>query len=269
MSKGSRRIQQRERAISRLNEIMTRRDHTVVIHYSCESFYDRSDGTSPRITSIAVANLASQQTSSFSIHQIAEREQVPLVQIEDHYDDLESKMLDEFNTYAQSRLEYTWLHWNMRNIHYGFQALAHRHEVLGGQPVDIPEVNRVDLARLMPDMYGGRYIGHPRMQKLVEKNRISDLDFLSGAEEAEAFENREFVKLHYSTLRKVDCLSTIAKRAAEGSLVTESAWREVYGSYGEAFGEWLSRHWVIQVIGAVFALLGFAATLYQIFIWLN
>jgi len=38
-----------------------------VIHYSCESFYDRPNGASPRITSIAVRKLDSGQTLSFSI----------------------------------------------------------------------------------------------------------------------------------------------------------------------------------------------------------
>ena len=33
-----------------------------VIHYSCESFYDRPNGASPRITSIAVRKLDSAQT---------------------------------------------------------------------------------------------------------------------------------------------------------------------------------------------------------------
>ena len=44
-----------------------------VIHYSCESFYDRPEGQSPRITSIAVRRLDTGQTLSFSIYQVAER----------------------------------------------------------------------------------------------------------------------------------------------------------------------------------------------------
>jgi hypothetical protein len=53
-----------------------------VIHYSCESFYDRPNGASPRITSIAVRKLDSGQTLSFSIHQVAERGGVAFGEIE-------------------------------------------------------------------------------------------------------------------------------------------------------------------------------------------
>ena len=72
MGQAVRQLQRRKRALERLSEIMSNPDHAVVIHYSCESFYDRPNEESPRITSIAVRNLGSGQTSSFSIHQIAE-----------------------------------------------------------------------------------------------------------------------------------------------------------------------------------------------------
>ena len=49
-----------------------------VIHYSCESFYERTDGRSPRITSIAIRKLDAGQTVSFSIHQVAEVDGIDL-----------------------------------------------------------------------------------------------------------------------------------------------------------------------------------------------
>jgi hypothetical protein len=73
-----------------------------VIHYSCESFYDRPNGRSPRITSIALRNLSNGQTRSFSIHQVAEREQIEFGSIEQHYDHLEKKMLKEFFAHVGS-----------------------------------------------------------------------------------------------------------------------------------------------------------------------
>lgn len=45
-----------------LDDIWDHPEQVSVIHYSCESFYDRTDGTSPRITSIAIRNLESGQT---------------------------------------------------------------------------------------------------------------------------------------------------------------------------------------------------------------
>ena len=70
MSRASERLRLRREAKKQLAKISDNRNNVVVIHYSCESFYDRPDGTSPRITSIAVRNLATGQTESFSIHQI-------------------------------------------------------------------------------------------------------------------------------------------------------------------------------------------------------
>jgi hypothetical protein len=55
-----------------LAKIFSESQDTVIVHYSCESFYDRgSNPRSPRITSIAVRNLATAQTKSFSIHMVA------------------------------------------------------------------------------------------------------------------------------------------------------------------------------------------------------
>jgi hypothetical protein len=65
-----------------------------VIHYSCESFYDRPNGASPRITSIAIRKLDSAQTRSFSIHQVAEEQRVSFDQIEAHYDALERALAE-------------------------------------------------------------------------------------------------------------------------------------------------------------------------------
>jgi hypothetical protein len=259
MGNAIRRIKQRKKALSIVSELMNNPENVVVIHYSCESFYDRPDGSSPRITSIAVRNLASGQTTSFSIHQMAEREKVSRDEIEQNYDRLEKRMLDEFYNYVQGRVTHNWLHWNMRDINYGFAAIAHRYSVLGGMPVEIHESKLVDLARLVTAIYGIGYIGHPRLEKLVEKNKITNRDFLSGADEAHAFINKEYVKLHQSTLRKVDILANIIERIDNQTLKTNSTWKDVYGSYPEAIGEFLKEHWFFTVIGFLSAIAGIIA----------
>jgi hypothetical protein len=104
-----------------------------VIHYSCESFYDRPEGRSPRVTSIAVRRLDSGQTLSFSIHQVAEEQRIGFNEIEAEYDKLERKMLDELYSHVGSHKGMKYLHWNMRDINYGFAAIDHRYKVLGGK----------------------------------------------------------------------------------------------------------------------------------------
>lgn len=121
-------------AKSELNRIWQHPENVNVIHYSCESFYDRTDGSSPRITSIAIRNLKTAQTVSFSIHQYGELEGLNPADLESRYNELEKKMLTGFFEFAQRNGSALWLHWNMRDVNYGFHALEHRLRVLGGNP---------------------------------------------------------------------------------------------------------------------------------------
>lgn len=154
-------VQKRKQAKVRLTELMSKSEQVVVIHYSCESFYDRPDGSSPRITSIAVRNLESGQTTSFSIHQVAERKGYSANVLEQHYNQLEKLMLDEFYDYVRRHSSHIWLHWNMRDINYGFPAIAHRYKVLQGEPEQVSESKLVDLSRLLISIYSVGYITHP------------------------------------------------------------------------------------------------------------
>jgi hypothetical protein len=149
-----------------LDKLFAEAANVWVIHYSCESFYDRPNGQSPRITSIAVRKLDSAQTRSFSIHQIAERRKVPSGEIEAHYDTLEREMLDAFYDHVRSFQGTKYLHWNMRDINFGFAAIEHRYRVLGGDPVVIEDERKIDLSRLLIDIFGVGYIGHPRLESL-------------------------------------------------------------------------------------------------------
>ena len=255
MSEASERVHRRREAKDQLAQLTSNADKVVIIHYSCESFFDRPDGSSPRITSIAVRNLGTGQTTSFSIHQMAERDKkLQIDELNAHYDDLEKRMLKEFYDYVEKHETHTWLHWNMRDINYGFAALGHRFKVLGGKPYELHESRLCDLARLLVDLFGPGYIGHPRLTKLVEKNSISMLGFLTGEEEAKAFDDGEYVKLHQSTLRKADILSNIVGRTANGTLKTEARRKEIYGGYFAYVVEVLREHPVFTLIGFIGAI---------------
>ena len=234
-----------------------------VIHYSCESFHDRPEGRSPRITSIALRRLSDAQTSSFSIHKIAELKRVPFNKIEDEYDCLEKEMLQQFYNHLKKFQQAQYLHWNMRDANYGFQAIEHRFRVLGGTDTEfhlVDDKSKTDLARLIIDIYGTAYIGHPRLEKLIERNKISPLDFMPGEKEAEAFDKKDFVALHQSTLRKVDIIANIAVRAKDRSLKTNVTWWKMHGGRVASACNWVAEHpmWVIgtglaTIIGVVIA----------------
>ena len=137
MSAALNRINKRRRALEVVKGLAEQSSHVLVIHYSCESFYDIKDGRTPRVTSIAVRSLKTGQTKSFSIHKIAERKKVSINQIEEYYDELEREMLAEFFSFVGDHKSYSWVHWNMRDINFGFEAIQNRYVVLGGIPETI------------------------------------------------------------------------------------------------------------------------------------
>ncbi|MEC1698144.1 hypothetical protein [Schinkia azotoformans] len=253
MSNVKNKIVKRKHAIQELNELVQKDSSLLLIHYSCESFYKINDGRTPRITSIAVRYYSTGQTKSFSIHKVAEKKG-KLDKIEDHYNELEKEMLDEFFQFINSHNNYNWIHWNMRDINYGFEAINHRYSVLGGTPIPIHDKNKYDLARKIVDIYGNYIKGHPRFEKLIEKNNITKRDFLSGKEEAQAFDDKQFVKLHQSTLRKVDILHSIVERIIEDDLKTDSTKKEIYGLTPQGIYELLKENWgfnlIIFLVGA-------------------
>lgn len=254
-----RRIKKRNAALKRIAELDQRCETCVVIHYSCESFYDKTDGKKPRVTSIAVRNLASGQTGSFSIHKVAEQRDVDFSNIESNYDSLEREMLDKFYEHLSKTMLCTWIHWNMRDINYGFPAIEHRYKVLGGTPIELPEERKFDLARTLIDVFGVKYISHSRLENLVKLNKMTARDFLVGKDEADAFTNKEFVKLHQSTLRKADIMANIFERLSDGSIKTNAKWADIYGLSIESVVSYIKQHWIISALSIISVIVGLVA----------
>jgi hypothetical protein len=94
------------------------------------------------------------------------------------------------------------------------------------------------------------------MARLMEKNGIKAIDFLDGPGEAEAFEKREFVKLHQSTLRRVDIISNILERVIDGTLKTDANWRDRTGIHPAALIEFSVKHWIFSLIALVVGVAG-------------
>jgi hypothetical protein len=241
-------IKKRKKGLEAIDEIVSNPSHQLLIHYSCESFYDVPSGYTPRVTSIAVRFFNTAQTKSFAIHKVAEMKKIPFEDIEENYDELEKEMLKEFFQFVKKHKSHNWIHWNMRDLNYGFEAIENRYKVLGGRPDIIEDDRKYDLARLLIDIYGAGYVGHPRLEKLIEKNKISTRDFLDGQSEASAFSNKEYVKLHMSTLKKVDVFHTIVDKLASGSLKTNAKWHEPYGLSPQGVYEAIKEHWLYAVI---------------------
>ncbi|WP_214648501.1 hypothetical protein [Sphingobacterium mizutaii] len=243
------RFKKHKKAKELVNSFYEQDSHCLVIHYSCESFYNIKDGRTPRITSIAVRYLTSAQTKSFSIHKIAEIKGVDFNQIDINYDDLEKEMLKEFFEFAKRHSSFKWIHWNMRDINYGFEAIQYRGTVLGiRKPFEVSDDNKFDLARILIDIYGEKYADHPRLVSILYQNRISPKNWLNGDEEAIAFDNKEFVKLHQSTLAKVNVFENIIKLTAESQLKTKAKLRDIYGISPQGIHEQIKDYWFYSMI---------------------
>lgn len=250
----------RKNTLQLLNDIENKQDNVLIIHYSCESFYNTNDGRTPRITSVVIRNFATGQTASFSIHKSAEQMGALYKEINERYDEFEKHMLDEYFDFIKSRHGFTFVHWNMRDINYGFQAIEHRYSVLNGVPIIIDDMRKFDLARALVAIYGVAYISHQpggRLQNLVSLNNITMKDSLTGAEEANAFENKEFVKLHQSTLRKADILANILERVINGSIKTNATWWQRNGIHPSILIEIITKHWgwaLLSILATIFGL---------------
>ncbi len=220
----------------------------LLIHYSCEDFANRPDGSSARVTSIAVRHLDSALTTSFSIHHSAELLKVPYPEIRSRYEELERHLLDAFNSFITKYISFTWVHWSMRDSNYGFPAIYHRCRLHNIVPTEIAATSLVDLARCLIDIYGSGYMSHPRMTKLMERNNISNLGLLDGLGEVSAFASGDYVGLHRSTLRKVDAFESILSRAHAGTLKTNYRWKDIYGRSPRDVVLFLKEHWIYSVL---------------------
>lgn len=214
------------------------------IHYSCQSFYENDSGLLPRITSIAVCSISTWQTKSFSMHITAAIMKVPYEEIPSRYDDIEREMLKAYFTYLKQDTRTKYVHWNMRSANYGFAAIESRGELLCPAEVYIlPDERKVDLSKTLIGLYGKKYIPHPQFQSIIEKNYPKPRNFLTGLDEAQAFEKGEYVKMHNSTLTKVTNMSQILELAMANKLKTNAKLKDIYGVSIEGLIEFLRRKW--------------------------
>lgn len=236
------RIKERSKSRALIDDLFQNSTRVYVVHYSCESFYENATGASIRVTSIAIRNLNSAQTKSWSLHKSAE-----LLGVEDvpsNLDQLEREMLNGYFAFLKTHGDCRFIHWNMRDENYGFYALEHRYRVLKGTPFELQDDRKVDLARELISLYGRKYAPHQdskgrkgRIMSLAELNQVTDEDALTGKEEADAYVSGDYLKMHRSTLRKLDMFANFFDRAHHKKLKTKSSWLDRTGIHPVAIIE--------------------------------
>jgi hypothetical protein len=235
-----------------------------IIHYSSQSLYtDDGEGHSPRITSIAVMHFSTNQTTSFSVHATADLMKIGRDEVATRYNDIEKEMLAGFFNFVRDRLDKYWIHWRMQNLTYGFEHLEHRSKLLGnGDPPHIPFENRLDLSAILRYRYGDDYVPNPRMLNLALENGSHPQGFLTGEQEAEAFRAKDFIRMHASTLAKVDFFRHVIILAQKGKLRTA---KRNWGSRLDRLLEGRTAKAILLAAGVVGVLVG----IYQVILWLR
>lgn len=177
-----------------------------IIHYSCESFLDVKQG-SPTIVSIAIKNLYSGQVQSFALCDF-ESEQI---------------MLEGYFQFLENNRDKLYVHWNMTDTVYGFEAIRNRyHQITGKTGVSIPGEQLFDLDDIVEKKYGKRYASHPKLLSLAQINRYSLLGFRSGKDEAELFKQSAFFENKLSTIRKTHVIANILEDVLSDRLLTDN-----------------------------------------------
>ncbi len=216
---------ERQRAArGKLEQLLAHPESVLAIHYACESFDKGTRLGSPRITAIAVANLGSGETHAFSIHAEAELAGLAPVKVLSRLDALETGMLDKFFAFLLLHRTQRFVHWNMRDAVFGFEALEHRASVLGGQLVRISDTQKSDLARLLVDIYGTGYVASPPFETLARDNGLKMSGLLAGVAEADAFHRGDYLGVQRSVLCKVGLIADLVRLAHDRALKTKATW---------------------------------------------
>ena len=228
----SSRLRERKQGLELLSELLKEKVKCNVIHYSCESFVT-NHGNTPRVTSICVMNLKTAQTKSFSIHLQAQISGLDFNNLTDvEYDNLEKEMLTDFSSFVSLNGTHKWIHWNMRDSNYGFEAINNRIKILKGTTFQIPDDFKYDFPRILGRIYTYGYEKNKpngRLLNLANRNNISTVNAMTGKEEADAFDNKEYLRLHMSTLRKVDIIESVIHRVENDELKVNAKKKHIYG----------------------------------------
>jgi hypothetical protein len=260
----SERLDDRRIGQKRISELKEGKSNTLIIHYSCESFFNLQ-GRTPRVTSIVVKNRENHTSLSFSIHLMAQIKNRDISNLSnDDFNYLEKEMLKDFYKYQKNHLTYKWVHWNMRNANFGFEAISNRFRILGGHPKQIEDQFKYDLPDTLGLIHTYEFEKHDEPSKgqllnLCIRNKISINGALKGKEEAKAFENKNFLKIHMSTTRKVEMMDRILTLQEKKKLKTNALLYKSCGITPSGIIEIVRNNWILFVVWSlIMAVVGMA-----------
>jgi hypothetical protein len=136
-----------------------------------------------------------------------------------------------------------------------------------GVPFNQIEEHYDALERRMLDAFF-THVGSHRGLKYLHWNMREELNqatrFSDRPQEAQAFENRNFVSLHQSTLRKVDVIANIAERAHDRNLKTNTTWWEMHGGRLRTVLAWFTENKLIAFAASLATFIGLGIAIYTL-----
>ncbi len=215
----------KNRELKVLQHLKENSSQVLFIHYSRQNLNDNDQGVAtPRIIAIMIKSLDGATTYTFAINHEAEKAKVIRENIADYYDLLESRLLTGFNNFVKTKDGYKWLHWDMNDVHFGFEAIAHRYKVLidenGKDFNEIPFQNRINLNDVLKKIYSSSYEKDPQLDNLMKTNNKGNFKdgFLTLSEEAIAFKQLDFPKILESLRCKVNFILDVVNKVISKNL---------------------------------------------------
>ncbi len=253
---------QKKSAITTFESFLNNPGESLVIHYSRQDLDDNESGmATPRIIAIIVKSLDGKFNECFAIHHEAEKAKIVWDEITNYYDFLEERLIKGFVAFVKSHRNYNWLHWDMNDVHFSFEAIEHRYKVLidenGKDFINVPLDRRYNINQLIKNIYGDNYENDPQLDHLIKSNNKGILqgNFLTLPQEAIAFKDLNFSKILESLRCKVNFLLEIIQKVPENKLKVKSR------SFIIRLGEFITHPVtatvavISTIVGAILALL--------------
>ena len=223
-------VKGRRFAASNLRKLTEDPSKVLFVHYSQSNTFDDDDygNISPIITSIVIKSLDNQIDQQFAIHFEADKADIPIDEIQDSYRELELRILKGYNDFVKRHRECNWIHWDMKNIHFGFEAIKHRYEKIFGDLKDYNEIpinNKKNLRDIIEGMYGEEFVNGPDTLRSLLKCSSGNIDnntYLSSNDESIEFEHKNFTNVIKSVDLKVDFIKKATNKLIQRKLVVSN-----------------------------------------------
>jgi len=236
--------------LQRLGDLFAVPERAFAVHYALQRLRRGRDDRAPPVAAIALRNLGTGALRIFSIKAEADRAKLNIASAANSPRDLlhlEYSMLFGLDDFFEQHPEAMFVHWYMRDAHFGFAALELRQRLVTSQVVAgihgersvataipfgfgtglpplairVPEERRIDLARLLHRLYG---IGQVGLRPLAEANGLSLAELIDGKDEPMAFAEGNYARLAWSSATKARLIAELATLAHSGT-ITQPAQR--------------------------------------------